>query len=226
MNLDMILYVPPDMPPGPNCYKKLNGVHCITDVNDSDKLVVIFYHGNADTSVNALELVKTFGHKYIIPEYPGYDHVPSHPSGTTAGINHDVDQLAKWIRSNKVKVHIIGQSIGTGPACKLACLVPRKLLKSLQLLSPFTSISDLANDYTWGFGGFFIDTHFDNIGCLAKIDGYCPINIYHGTKDDIIPVRHTEAIKSDIKCKVYIYEDTYHNDVIGKCLQTLKSFLD
>lgn len=220
MNIDRFLYLP-----NGTCqqWSKLNGVYTLMNSKFKQKIYIVYYHGNATNCSESLELVKELSKAssvgYIIPEYPGYCEIPY--DSITKGIHKDVDNMAEWIIKHKVSVNIIGQSIGTGPACRLAeKLYGTKSLLSLQLISPYYNISRLVNDYTWLLG-YVVENSYDNAECLSKING-CPINIIHGSRDHIIGSYHAEnlyQVADKNYCKLYIIDGLDHNDIY--CTQTL-----
>lgn len=209
----------------------LNGVYVLTSQLDIKKPITIFYHGNACSVRQSESLVQTLTNNYIIPEYPGYSGTEIYSMGITKGIINGVRDLSEWIIKTKLTVHIIGQSIGTGPACLLAELIPRRQLRSLQLITPFTTLSELINYYTYFCGYLVSDYYYDNINRLMKLSAYCPINIFHGTKDNVIPVTHSMKIKDKIgECgnvQVYIIEGLNHNDIwTQEVCDKVKQFMD
>uniref|UniRef100_A0A6C0JAC9 Serine hydrolase FSH domain-containing protein n=1 Tax=viral metagenome TaxID=1070528 RepID=A0A6C0JAC9_9ZZZZ len=239
MNIDYLIYYPvngtssiPLRTISFDLGTKLNYIGNIDSLNPGITKAVIYYHGNATSSDSINSLISNLYPKYIIPEYPGYKGAfPCKNNLTvTETILEGVNTLAQWLYKHKIKVHIIGQSIGSGPACKLASSLPKKLLLSLQLITPFININDLINDYTL-FGGYLIsDYYYNNLEELRKIISYCPINIYHGNFDTIINIKHSTQIqnqlKNNINLKMYI-TNTNHNDILTPyVLKIIKNFLD
>lgn len=228
MNIDSWLYYP--VKQQSNKLSRFNGVYAASRIDNKKKPVMIYYHGNACSSEQCLGLARDLSNNYIIPEYPGYCGTPVCDDGTTVGIINDVHRLANWIQKNKVKVHIVGQSIGTGPACILADILPHNLVCSLQLITPFTTLAALINDYTW-FGGYLVpEYYYDNMARLGRITGRCPLNIYHGTDDRVIPVSHALTLREALGegyTKTYILEGLVHNDIITPYVfGIMRAFLD
>ncbi len=77
---------------------------------------------------------------------------------------------------------MVGESIGAGMASYHTSLQkPEKLL----LISPFASLSDVAQRKFWFYPTFLlVDNAFDNISLLTGHDG--SVVIIHGDKDKII----------------------------------------
>jgi len=230
MNIDSLIYYPQDNTN--NDIKYYHGVPAVTSSKlDPKKPLVIFYHGNACSSGQMVSMVQKLSDNYMIPEYPGYSGVGPCEEGTTVGIIRHVDALAEWLSKNKMKVHIIGQSIGTGPACMLADKLPRRVVSSLQLLSPFTTLSQVINDYSLFVGYLVPSYYYNNLACLKKLVAYCPINIYHGTDDTTISASHSETIQEHIgkssNLKLYLLENVNHNNIWNNhVVKTISQFLD
>jgi hypothetical protein len=147
-------------------------------------------------------------------EYPGYSLHPKSVT-STAYILGDVERLSQWIHENKYKVHIVGQSIGTGPACYLAHLLHKtKLVKSLELITPFVNMYRLAMDRASIFG-ILVYNYYPNDQYLKEIAGEIgksKIIIHHGTDDEIIPYSHGVELSNYGTLKTY--RDAMHNDIL------------
>ena len=88
------------------------------------------------------------------------------------------------------RVLLYGGSLGCAVATDLACRRPRR---GLVLVSPFTSIPDMAQkQFPWLPGRWLVRQRFDS---LAKI-GCCrvPVFIAHGTADRLIPFAQGERL--------------------------------
>lgn len=83
---------------------------------------------------------------------------------------------------------ILGRSIGSGGACYLAS---RKNLRNLILISPFSTIPNVAKDIV-GCAGSCIKCHFNNIEELREY--YGNLLIIHGKVDEVIHFKHGEML--------------------------------
>jgi hypothetical protein len=94
----------------------------------------------------------------------------------------------------------MGQSIGTGVVSLLVsryykqCQGSANGRPTLVLLSPFTSVRDLANDLFGGIGGVLIHERFDTCEALRKHLSGWRILILHGKRDALIPCSHPQRI--------------------------------
>ena len=213
MNIDTYLYMPPS--PSYNAqhpYYKVSPVPHLGKYNIGSKKLTVFYHGNAtDSGRMALRILDTLGDNIILPEYPGYGIYKPGLSCDTSIILDDVTKLAKWLIDQKYDVHVIGESIGTGPASSLAKKLSYKgRLVALHLLSPFYSLKRLANDYTClGLGHLVYDSYpnYHNIDRIKR-----PVFIYHGKDDSIISYQHALQLSKKANVKLYSYHCD-HNDI-------------
>jgi hypothetical protein len=213
---------------------------------------IIIYHGNASDSEIMSRWASLFnnngrGHTVILVEYPGYGPYSGPPDRSV--VHNDVYKLAKHIyrpnqrlRSSSSlsssssnlssrRYHIIGQSIGTGPAALLATQLHKlgKIPASLTLITPYTCISDLAGDIVGNVVGpvgpvgpvvrmlcntfMYNDfTPFEYCQNLRHSLPHLPIYIHHGTKDEIINYSHAKQF-DNIGCNLKTY-DCSHNDIL------------
>ena len=75
-------------------------------------------------------------------------------------------------------IHIMGRSIGSGPATHLAAhFYPGSLI----LISPFSSLQELAKEFMGWTANFLVKERFSNIDNFSQIS--CPVFILHGKKD-------------------------------------------
>ncbi len=75
---------------------------------------------------------------------------------------------------------------GSGPACSLASTnTPAGII----LMSPYTSIKDVADDLVTGYLSWVVKDRFRNIDIISKIKS--PILLIHGKSDTLIKFEHS-----------------------------------
>lgn len=162
--------------------------------------IIVFLHGNAsDVSMNKEigKLLSGIGDVYI-PEYPGYGAMRKYfPRKNTDGImttlRNFFENVIDPLRNGR-SVCIIGQSLGTHYATRLAC---EGYCNQLCLVSPFYSIERVA----------FEDKHM--VGIMeyntSEYMKTMPKNIstlfLHGGKDMVVPCSHSRDLYGE--CNVY-----------------------
>lgn len=90
---------------------------------------------------------------------------------------------------NSTNTIILGRSIGSGGACYLAA---HKNIRNLALISPFSTIPNVAADFAGCFGKYLVKEHFNNLEEISNYDGR--LLIIHGKMDEVIAFRHGEQV--------------------------------
>lgn len=185
-----------------------------TNLSSSSQVVVI-YHGNAGSACNRtyyLPYLEETGSEAIFVEYAGYSNdlqTPSHDA-----IKNDVANITTFLeQSNMSNVVVLGESIGTGPAVLHASQLPPK---QLVLITPFTSLKDLARHHYWYFPtDLLVDNAFDNLETLRLYSG--PRSIIHGANDEIIPVSMSEELTTlaPEQTTLTIVDNANHNNLLN-----------
>lgn len=133
---------------------------------------ILILHGNAGVALNrthyleALELVDA-GRSWevILFEYPGFGARSGHPGekALRAAGAEAIDQL---MREDSRPVYLLGESIGSGPACALAS--DFDAIAGVVLVTPFSSLVDVAvRQYRWLPVRRLLRDRYDNIKALA-----------------------------------------------------------
>ena len=196
---------------------------------DSSKGLIFYLHGNAGSLRGwgeIAELYTSLNYDLFMPDYRGY--------GKSEGRIRSEDQFFDDMQIaydhmkqfySEDKIIILGYSIGTGSAVKLASTNHPRLLI---LQAPFYSLIDLKNRYFPIIPGFLLKYKFET----HKFIQHCkmPIVIFHGDKDEIIYYGSSLKLKELIKDndKLITLHGQYHNgmSVNIQYLQELKNILD
>ena len=165
---------------------------------DTSKGLIFYLHGNAGSLKSWGKIAKTYtSHNYdiFILDYRGYGK----SEGTIRGQNqlfNDV-QVAydnMKLRYKEDNIIVLGYSIGTGLATKLASTNQPRLLI---LQAPFYSLADMMKRYYPFIPTFLLKYKFENN--LYIQDCKMPIVIFHGNRDNIIPYEYSLKLKELIK---------------------------
>ena len=177
------------------------------------KAVIVFY-GNAGKIEYYGNFLIAFANEGFVAlgvSYPGYDNSGGSPSeenfynAARAGI----DYLKTKVGEENISV--IGQSIGSGVATQMAT---EYKLNSVELISPFTSIADLASKKYWYFPvKYLLKDKFDSLSKVDKINE--PVLILHGNKDELVPYSLGEELYKNLHSqkKFISYDGYYHNNM-------------
>ncbi len=178
------------------------------------KGAVLFLHGNggsmADCAFSAdLYLQNNYDVLYL--DYRGYGKSGGAIKSEEQMIDDGqltYDYLKQYFPENQII--ILGMSMGTGIATSLAT---RNSPAKLVLNAPYFSLKSLIREKMPIVLDFIIKYKFDTAVHLEKVK--CPVIIFHGDKDVLIPIRHSQKLKEkhpDIQ--FHVLKNTTHNDLI------------
>lgn len=178
-------------------------------------------HGNggkAEMRIEALDKHLPAGDGLYILEYPGYGQrlgKPSISSINVAASDAYKELLAKKSKYRGMKIGIIGESLGTGPAAYVTHTFGNP--DHLILIAPYDSIAAVASSQFLipSFLARFLVAHnWDNIDTLKKYNG--KITIYYAKNDEVIAPEHAFKLYLSLKFAndaQFIATDFGHNDV-------------
>lgn len=177
---------------------------------------ILFFYGNGMCLADAVGIfddLRDRGHNVVLVDYPGYGMSGGSPSetGVYTAANVAYDFALKRMHVDPTKIVPVGWSLGSAAAVELAT---RERVAGLVLLSPFTSMNDMARRVMPLFPTSLILKHrFDNEGKIAQVD--CPIFIAHGSSDSIIPCEMSDRLASTAarRVSVNLRLDCDHNDL-------------
>ena len=173
--------------------------------------VWLLLHGNGGQAVYRSYALPCFApdDSVYILEYPGYGQRPGQPSRSSMNVAaHEAYELLR-ASFPSTPVCVVGESIGTGPACTLATAArpPDKIV----LVVPFAILRDVAGDHVpYLPAGLLVGDSWNNIESLKTYAG--PLDIFAGKGDTIIPIRHAKALAASKPRAVFHAFDGGHND--------------
>lgn len=166
---------------------RLNGLVFSANI-PKPKGTILYFHGNADNIQRWGEYVidlTSLGYTVIMFDYAGFGKSTGKISEEV--LYRDSEDIWEWSKLNLPSANFIiyGRSLGTAMALQLASIhSPTQLI----LETPFYQLVQNRFEFFTPFG---LKYCFPNYEYIQKID--CPITIFHGTNDPIIPFE--EAIK-------------------------------
>ncbi len=203
--------------------------HCFQNI----KKIIIYFHGNSEDIFSCRELMSSLrDHLYIVSliaiEYPGYSVYKTNQSINSDQMLDDALTVFDYLKDNlgisEEKIFVFGRSLGSAPAVYLSA---NRKPNGLILMSPFTSIRDIAQDLVGNFFKYLISNRFDNLKLMKKIS--CDLLIIHGQKDTLISYKHSISLKNECSCpyEVILPEEMTHNsfDLKKDLLKPLYLFL-
>jgi pimeloyl-ACP methyl ester carboxylesterase len=175
------------------------------------RTVWLMMHGNAGQAGDrgyALQCMSGQDSLYVL-EYPGYGHREGSPSRES--MNQAAVEGYRLLRTQNphTPVCVLGESIGSGPACALAQEQPAP--DKIVLVVPFDTLAKVASRQF-----FFVPVRlllrdsWDNVEALRHYAG--PVDIFAAEGDTIIPIRHARALARQIPTARFISISGGHND--------------
>lgn len=171
----------------------------------------LMLHGNGGQAANRDYVLRRMSGEdsLYVMEYPGYGSRPGSPS--LRSINQaasEAYQLLRW-RNPNAPVCVLGESLGSGPACALARekVPPDKII----LVVPFDALTKVASrHFPFLPVRFLLRDAWDNVQSLRRYHG--PVEIYGATGDTIIPIDHARALARQIPQAQFTEITGGHND--------------
>lgn len=181
--------------------------------------LIIFFHGNSeDIGPKLTKFLTVIGQRFFInilcPEYPHYG--AHRRTDTSLNMEQKIIQTSREVVFYATEVLgykleniiLVGRSLGSGVAVKLAT---EFRFSSIILISPYTSIRDVAKKIAGKLLSKLVSNYFNSISQIENI--LCPVLFIHGKKDALIPYRMSEDLysKSRTPKEMKINEEMSHN---------------
>lgn len=175
------------------------------------RTVWLMMHGNSGQAAMrdyALSRMSDEDSLYVL-EYPGYGFREGNPS--LESINRAASEAYQLLRSRNpnTAVCVVGESIGSGPACWLAGekIPPDKIV----LIVPFDSLASVASrHFRFLPVRLMLRDAWDNVEALRHFAG--PVEIFGAVDDTIIPMVHARALAGGIPGVRLVAITGGHND--------------
>ncbi len=169
-----------------------NQLHALWFAAPQPKAIVLYFHGNAGGlekwGYAAADFTRR-GYAVLIPDYPTYGK--SKGILSEANLHEDAIYLYDHLQKQYPSLPIIvyGRSLGTGIASTLAS---KRNPKLLILETPYFNLLEMAKlQLNFLPLQSLMLFHLRSDLNLPKVK--CPIHIFHGTKDELIP--YTQAVQ-------------------------------
>ena len=176
---------------------------------------LVYFGGNAeDVSANLPSFAAAFpDHALYLMHYRGYGGSTGKP--TEAALHADALALFDQVRREHPEIAVIGRSLGSAIAVRLARERPAS---KLILVTPYDSIAAVAaNQFRYFPVRWLLTDKFDAIGDAPAVR--IPTLILQAEHDEVIPGRHTEALAAAFAKGVasrVVIRGAGHNDISAK----------
>ncbi len=167
-------------------------IGCCREVTNA-RAVWLMMHGNAGQAADREYVLRRMSDQdslYVL-DYPGFGSREGTPS--MESMNQAASEAYQFLRTRNpnTPVCVLGESIGSGPACSLARekLPPDKIV----LVVPFDSLANVASKRFYFLPvRFMLHDSWDNVEALRHYTG--PVEIFGATDDTIIPIAHARTL--------------------------------
>jgi hypothetical protein len=208
-----MLYFPTHLAPSTKLAPWLDGKRMIGYCREvpNARAVWLMLHGNAGQASDrdyVLSRISNQDSLYVL-EYPGYGARDGH--ACLGSINQAAAEAYHVLRSQNpnASVCVLGESLGSGPACSLAQekMPPDKIV----LVVPFDNLASVASEQF-----YFLPVHlllhdaWNNVETLRHYNG--PVDIFGATGDTIIPIAHAKSLAKQIPGAHFAAIAGGHND--------------
>jgi fermentation-respiration switch protein FrsA (DUF1100 family) len=165
----------------------------------NDKPLIVLFHGNAGSVADRAFKARRYmdwGYGVVLAEYRGFGGNPGNPSDE--GLFADARAWLAFAEAQGFgpeKVVIYGESLGSGPAVRMASELAQKHtpVVALVLEAPYTTLADVAqHHYPFVPAKWLVRDRFDSAAIIRGIRA--PLIVLHGTADSIVPVKFGQAL--------------------------------
>lgn len=175
---------------------------------------LLWFYGNGETIGAIWPILRDFRPRQaalLVVDYPGYG--ASGGRASESGMYQAADLAYAALRARPEvdarRIYVYGRSLGTAAATHIASTHE---VAGLILESPFTSARDMARQHYRIVPTFLVRLRLDNEGRIARV--HCPILIFHGTADRLVPITMGRAVAAAAGGSVEFVEieGAGHND--------------
>ncbi len=169
---------------------------------ENPKGVVLYLHGNRGSNKRCQHQAMNMsnnGYDILMVDYRGYGKSDGEIDSQKQ-LYADVQKVYDYVKESYREDQIIlaGYSLGSGMASYLAA---NNSPQQLVMIAPYINFYELKKRYVPIYiPNFLIKYPLDNQSHLEKVT--CPVTIFHGTNDRVIPFEHGETLATSFPDKV------------------------
>lgn len=163
---------------------------------------IIYFGGNAETVASSLpKYANAFpNHAIYMPHYRGYSGSTGTP--TEAALHKDAEKLYDLVRSKHSTITVIGRSLGSGVAIRLAATHE---VTKLVLVTPYDSILNLSKQrFPYLPIKFMLKDTFESWRSAPQVKA--PTIILAAENDHVIPKENAEALYAKFSAGVATFK--------------------
>ena len=161
---------------------------------ENPKGAILYLHGNRGSNKRCQRQAMNMsnnGYDILMVDYRGYGKSDGEIY-SQAQVYADVQKVYDYLKESYREDQIIlaGYSLGSGMASYLAA---NNTPKQLVMVAPYMSFYELKKRYVPIYvPNLFVKYPLDNASHLKNVN--CPVTLFHGTMDRVIPYEHSERL--------------------------------
>ncbi|MEM1124027.1 MAG: alpha/beta fold hydrolase [Bacteroidota bacterium] len=161
---------------------------------DNPKGAILYLHGNRGSNRRCQHQAMNMsnnGYDILMVDYRGYGKSDG-KIYSQKQLYDDVQKVYDYLKESYREDQIIlaGYSLGSGMASYLAA---NNNPQQLVMVAPYLNFYELKKRYIPIYiPNIFVKYPLDNVANLAKVK--CPVTLFHGTMDRVIPYNHSEQL--------------------------------
>jgi len=176
---------------------------------------LVWSHGNGGNIAGRGEVVLALaarGFDVLAYDYRGYGRSEGHPSEVGVYLDAEAAYDAEIQRGVPAsRIVCFGESLGSAVSIHLAT---RRECAAVVLVSPFTSLRDVAS-FHYGPFGRFAGVRFDSLALVGRLS--VPFFVAHGDRDEVVPYELGERLFAAARPPKQFLRvpGAHHNDVFA-----------
>ena len=178
---------------------------------------ILYFGGNAeDVSATLPQLARLFpDHALYLMHYRGFGQSQGEPS--EPALHADAKALYEHVQSGHTSIKLIGRSLGSGVAARLAS---EQAVARLALVTPYDSIENVAAEqFPWLPVRWLIQDRFDSAAVAGRITA--PTTLIAAEHDTLIRPERTAQLATFFKpgvARSVVVPGADHNDIGGRAV--------
>ncbi|MGV3741853.1 MAG: alpha/beta hydrolase [Burkholderiaceae bacterium] len=188
----------------------------VVTVHESEsRNALIYFGGNAeDVSLSLPELREAFpDHALYLLHYRGYGGSSGKPS--EANLHRDAAALYRKVSDKHARITIVGRSLGSGVAIRLAAAHPAQ---RLILITPYYSLEELAaRQFPYIPVRWILQHKFESWRHAPRVG--VPTSLIVAERDEVVPAESARALYAAFRPGIAEYSvihGAHHNDISSR----------
>jgi uncharacterized protein len=195
----------------------------LPDGKSPPKRIWLAFCGNGSLALDWTSILRDYpwnGDAFLLIDYPGYGKNGGYATiaSTRASAEAALKALAERLHRTEDQLSLcaIGHSLGSAVTLDFAA---RHKMERIVLIAPFTTLREEAATLVGGWVSRLLIESYDNRANLTetmKVNPNAQVAIFHGTDDEVIPVRMGRELSREFSfVKFFAVENADHVSVLN-----------